>query len=383
MLFTDKVNSYLSAFPLLSRRRRRTSAQTGPPPPRCGTMDGQGFKPSRGFTSAYSLVSMTQQIGARKLSSETTTPRRSRRFAGVLRYGVAPCGQRRVLRPRARSNRARFGGIQADGTEATLQLADARWAPPDCIIDAHLFDVLLDQGPVSTRICRNPGQVTTPQCRAAKPGASDRQRVELFSAPCEGNGMNSRITTCSRRRAPLWRIAGSTKEAASAIAERKQLRPEEEENNAKKSRGEEEPVPRIAALGGGARGERGSRASRWRFGDLATPRWCAMRESAPAALHKHFHHASTHPSMIPTPRRMSAAVSGADSPTVGLHPARPPNRRLWHAVDPHFHDPASVSIVGALASARNGASLGFDGAAPAVAANVLVLQKILLVWNGR
>ena len=125
-------------------------------------MDGQGFKPSRGFTSAYSLVSMTQQIAALAKALERDDASSWAKEAEDLRASFdeawlhADSSDDASLYDRGLQSNQVLGlalmGPQADGTEAALRkLADALSATAHhlstgIIGTRHLFDVLLDQG---------------------------------------------------------------------------------------------------------------------------------------------------------------------------------------------------------------------------------------------
>ena len=102
MLFTDvgvvtHVSS-LAAFPLLSRRRRRTYRRRLVST--AAAMWHDGWPGLQTFARVHLSVQPRKHDAADRGARESSRARRrellgkgSRRFAGVLRYGVAPCGQ--------------------------------------------------------------------------------------------------------------------------------------------------------------------------------------------------------------------------------------------------------------------------------------------------
>lgn len=174
-------------------------------------MDGQGYKPSRGFTSAYSLVSMTQQLATLAAALGRDDQESWAAEAGSL---LAAFNDAWLA---GSSNSSYDQGLQSNQvlglslmgptnderyTAALAALKDALASSNNhlstgIIGTRHLFEVLLGDasGDGEELALEVLGQVDYPSYgfmafNSYEPATDNMW--ELFSAPCEGNGMNSR-----------------------------------------------------------------------------------------------------------------------------------------------------------------------------------------------
>ena len=312
-------------------------------------MDGQGFKPSRGFTSAYSLVSMTQQIAALAAALERDDANFWAKEAEDLResFDTAWLTENNTsLYDRGLQSNQVLGlalmGPQADGTEAALRkLADALSATANhlstgIIGTRHLFDVLLDQGSdeyegLALEIL---GQVDYPSYgfmafNHLEPATENVW--ELFSAPCEGNGMNSRNHHMfSSAGAAVVRIAGLDEGGRKC---RKRKGQEKLSAEATSRCRVSLRVARALGMSAGHVRHEGISVAWQRHGGM---------QCAKAPLPRPHVHAS-----IPTPSAnlSCGAWGGFIQQVVFASFGRPTGGCGRYTIDPHSHDPASVSIV--------------------------------------